>query len=94
MARIQRMEESVNMYRINRLCSMAHTPARCRRAADLLARFGRKSGNRAMLELSSAMVELAHAQRYARVGEYGRARVHADLHMYFCRRAERLAEDV
>jgi len=81
----------MNAHRINRLCSMAHTPARCRRAAGLLARFGRKSGNRALLELSSAMVELAHALRYARSGEYGRARIHADLHRYFCRRAERLS---
>ena len=80
------------MQRINRLCSMAHTPARCRRAADLLAHFGRRSGNRSIMELSSAMIELAHALRYSRMGEYGRARVHAETHMYFCRRAVRLAE--
>src|SRR5690606_26103096 len=84
--------EGMNMNRINRLCLFTHTPARSRRAADLLAHFGRKSGNRAMLELSSAFVELAHAQRYAIIGAGAYARMHAEMHMYFCRRAVRLAE--
>jgi len=84
----------MNAHRINRLCSFTHTPARCRRAAALLARFGRKSGNRALLELSSAMVELAHAQRYARIGAETCARRHAEAHMRLCRRAVSLSEDV
>ena len=79
------------MHRINRLCTLTHTPARCRRAADLLAHVGRKSGNRALLELSAAMVELGHAMRYSRIGEHSTARRHAETHMYFCRRAVRLS---
>ena len=79
------------MHRINRFCLLTHNPARCRRAADLLARFGRMSGNRAMLELSAAMVELGHAQRYARIGAHTYARIHADHHMCLCKRAVRLS---
>jgi len=82
---------NMNMNRINRLCLFTHTPARSRRTADLLAHFGRKSGNRALLVLSSAFVELAHAQRYAIVGADACARRHADRHMYLCRRAVSLS---
>ena len=82
----------MNMNRINRLCLFTHTPARSRRAAALLAYFGRRAGNRAMLELSSAMVELAHAQRYATIGADTCARRHAEAHMRLCRRAVSLAE--
>src|SRR5690606_10718803 len=82
----------VMMHRINRLCTLTHTPARCRRAADLLLRFWLKSGNRATLELAHAMVELGHAQRYARIGADTYARIHANHHMCLCRRAVRIAE--
>ena len=80
------------MYRINRLCLFAYNPARSRSAAALLAYFGQRAGNRAMLELSSAFVELAHAQRYALIGADTAARRHADRHMYLCRRAVAIAE--
>ena len=79
------------MHRINRLCTLTHTPARCRRASDLLLRFWLKSGNRATLELAHAMVELGHAQRYARIGDHVSAQRHADHHMCLCRRAVRLS---
>ena len=82
----------MNMHRINRFCLLTRTPARCRRAADLLARFGRLSHNHALVELSNAMVELGHAQIYSRIGEHATARRHAETHMYFCRRAVRIAE--
>lgn len=82
----------MNAHRINRLCLFTYNPARSRRAAALLAYFGQRAGNRALLELARAMVELAHAQRYAIIGAGAYARMHAEMHMYFCRRAQRVAE--
>ena len=81
----------MDAYRISRFCLLTHNPARCRRASDLLLRCWLKSGNRAMLELAHAMVELAHAQRYALIGADTYARDHADRHMCLCRRAVRIA---
>jgi len=74
----------MNAYQVLRLCTLTRTPARCRRAANLLARFGRRSGNPAMVELSNAMVELAHVQECSRIGDYGSARSHAEKHRYLC----------